>query len=44
MHALALLAQALDPEAHLVAGLEEDRRFVAEADAGRRAGRDQVAG
>src|SRR5262247_2214992 len=42
--ALLLLAQAGDAEAHLVAGLEVARRLLAHADAGRRAGGDDVAG
>src|SRR5271166_6083788 len=41
---LALLAQPLDPEAHRLAGLEEDRRLLAHAHARRRAGGDHVAG
>src|SRR6188472_2816026 len=44
VHLLALLAQALDAEPHLVAGLEEHgRRLHAESHAGRRAGGDEVA-
>ena len=42
---LRLLAEALDAEAHGLAGLQEDRvRLHAHADAGRRAGGDDVAG
>ena len=36
-------ADALDLAAHAVARLEEDRRVAEHADAGRRAGRDDVA-
>src|SRR5690606_14679536 len=43
-HLLALLAEALDAEMHLVARLEEDGGLVAEADARGRAGGDHVAG
>src|SRR5689334_21903300 len=42
--ALLLLAQAGDAEPHLVAGLEIARRLLAHADAGWRAGGDDVAG
>ena len=41
---LARLAECIDPEFHDVAGLEELRRLHAEADAGGRAGADDVAG
>src|SRR5437763_9455563 len=45
VHLLALLAEAGDAEAHLVARLQEHRgRLHAEPDAGRRSGRDEVAG
>jgi hypothetical protein len=43
-HFLALLAQALDAQRHDVALLQEQRRLHAHADAGRRAGGDDVAG
>src|SRR5438046_1433804 len=42
-HGLLLLAETLDAEAHDVAGLEEPLRLHAHADAGRRAGSDDVA-
>ena len=38
-----VLAQARDAQAHLVAGLQVQRRLLAKADAGRRAGADEVA-
>ena len=41
---LPLLAQALDAEFHHIAGLQEHRRLHAQPDAGRRAGRNDVAG
>src|SRR5437868_147584 len=44
MHALPLLAQALDAEPHLVAGLEVQRRLLPEAHTRRRAGADEIAG
>src|SRR6185312_13228553 len=40
---LALLAESRDAQCHDVAGLEVARRLLAHADAGRRAGRDDVA-
>src|SRR5205814_6513740 len=43
-HLLLLLAEPGNAETHDVAGLEELRRLHAEADAGRRAGDDDVAG
>src|SRR3546814_18391569 len=43
-HVLALLAEAGDAEGHDVARFQVDRRLLAHADAGRRAGGDDVAG
>src|SRR5258707_9594260 len=43
-HLLLLLTQSPDPELHHIARLQELRRLHAEADAGRRAGDDHVAG
>ena len=42
-HLLLLLAQAIDAERYHVAGFQERRRLHAEADAGGRAGDDDVA-
>src|SRR3546814_15441369 len=41
-HVLALLAEAGDAEGHDVARFQVDRRLLAHADAGRRAGGDDV--
>src|SRR5690606_15110429 len=43
-HGLALDAEAVDAGAHRLPALEEDGRLAAHADAGRRAGGDDVAG
>src|SRR5688572_26801227 len=44
MHSLALLAQAVDGQAHFIARLQVDRWLHAEPHAGRCAGADEVAG
>src|SRR5436305_1580631 len=44
VHTLVLLAQAFDPQPHLVAALQVQRRLHAQPHPGRRAGADQVAG